>query len=82
MRTGELTGTPARSSRSNPSTACLARLLSISQANDRAVARGGVVGAVLRGVCAAKAFVTFGRLFLVPVKQHELPKDIRLDPVW
>ncbi|MBW0170523.1 MAG: magnesium-protoporphyrin IX monomethyl ester (oxidative) cyclase [Hydrogenophaga sp.] len=62
--------------------ACLARLLSISQANDRAVARGGVVGAVQRGVCAVQAFFTFGRLFLVPVKQHELPKDIRLDPVW
>ncbi|MGV3728352.1 magnesium-protoporphyrin IX monomethyl ester (oxidative) cyclase [Hydrogenophaga sp.] len=62
--------------------ACMDRLLSISLANDRAVARGGVVGAVQRGVCAAKAFFTFGRLFLVPVKQHELPKDIRLDPVW
>jgi len=62
--------------------ACMDQLLAISLANDRAVARGGVVGAVQRGVCAAKAFFTFGRLFLVPVKQHELPKDIRLDPVW
>ena len=62
--------------------ACMERLLAISQANDRAVARGGLVGTVQRGWHAARAFLTFGRLFLVPVKQHELPKDIRLDPVW
>lgn len=62
--------------------ACMDKLLAISLANDKAVARGGLVGTLQRGVCAAKAFFTFGRLYLVPVKQHELPKDIRLDPVW
>ena len=62
--------------------ACMDRLLSISLANDRAVARGGVVGAVQRGVCAVQAFATFGRLFLLPVKQQALPAEIRMQPVW
>ena len=60
----------------------MARLLAISLENDRARERGGVVGAVQRASCAVRAFFTFGRLYLVPVIQRELPKDIRLEPVW
>jgi magnesium-protoporphyrin IX monomethyl ester (oxidative) cyclase len=62
--------------------ACLDKLLQISLANDRAVQRGGLVGTLQRGWYAAKALVTFARLYFVPVKEQELPKDIRLSPVW
>lgn len=61
---------------------CMDRLLAISLENDSARERGGVVGAVQRASCAVRAFFTFGRLYLVPVIQRELPKDIRLEPVW
>jgi len=60
----------------------LNRLLKISRANDKAVARGGIVGALQRGVCAVQAFATFGRLFLLPVKKQALPAEIRMQPVW
>lgn len=60
----------------------MARLLEISQANDRATARGGVLGALQRGVCAVQAVGAFARLFLLPVKRHELPADVRLAPTW
>jgi magnesium-protoporphyrin IX monomethyl ester (oxidative) cyclase len=62
--------------------ACLDRLLQLSLASDQAVARGGVVGTLQRGWYAAKAFLTFGRLYLVPVKEQALPPKIRMDPVW
>ena len=61
---------------------CMDRLLAISLENDKARERGGVVGAVQRASCAVRAFFTFGRLYLVPVIQRELPKDIRMEPVW
>jgi magnesium-protoporphyrin IX monomethyl ester (oxidative) cyclase len=61
---------------------CMGRLLAISLKNDEARERGGVVGAMQRASCAARAFFTFGRLYLVPVIQRELPKDIRMEPVW
>ena len=60
----------------------LERLLQISLANDRAKTRGGLIGKLQSGVCAVKAAFTFGRLFLQPVIQRELPKDIRMQPVW
>jgi magnesium-protoporphyrin IX monomethyl ester (oxidative) cyclase len=41
-----------------------------------------VIGAVQGGVLAVKAFFTFGRLFLVPVKSNVLPEQIRVQPVW
>jgi magnesium-protoporphyrin IX monomethyl ester (oxidative) cyclase len=61
---------------------CLERLLQISLAADRATQRGGVVGRLQRAVCAVQAAWTFGRLYCVPVIHQELPKAIRMDPVW
>ncbi|WP_439607994.1 magnesium-protoporphyrin IX monomethyl ester (oxidative) cyclase [Hydrogenophaga sp.] len=61
---------------------CLERLLQISLAADRATQRGGVVGRLQRAVCAVQAAWTFGRLYCVPVIHQELPKDIRMEPVW
>jgi hypothetical protein len=29
-----------------------------------------------------RAFLTFARLYLLPVKHNELPKQVRLQPTW
>jgi magnesium-protoporphyrin IX monomethyl ester (oxidative) cyclase len=58
------------------------RLCRISAAADRAKAQGGVVGAIKRAGCAVAGAVTFARLFLLPVKRHDLPAQVRVQPVW
>jgi len=60
----------------------LDRLCTISAAADRAKAQGGVLGAVKRAGCAVAGALTFARLFLLPVKRHELPAQVRVAPVW
>jgi magnesium-protoporphyrin IX monomethyl ester (oxidative) cyclase len=58
------------------------RLFQLQLASDRAKARGGVVGALKRGACAVAAAVTFGRMYLLPVKRHALPAQVRMAPAW
>ena len=60
----------------------LENLFTISQANDRAKARGGIIGKLTQGVCALRAALTFGRLFLMPVQSTELPQTVRMVPAW
>ena len=60
----------------------LESLLQTSLAADRARARGGLVGRLQLAGCAVRAAFTFGRLFLQPVIHHELPREIRMQPVW
>ena len=58
------------------------RLFELAQAAERAKERGGVVGLVKRAGCAVAAAATFGRLFLMPVKKHALPEQVRVAPAW
>jgi magnesium-protoporphyrin IX monomethyl ester (oxidative) cyclase len=58
------------------------RLCRISAAADRAKARGGVVGAIKRAGCAVAGAAVFARLFLLPVRRHDLPAQVRVVPVW
>jgi magnesium-protoporphyrin IX monomethyl ester (oxidative) cyclase len=37
---------------------------------------------LLQGVHAARAALTFTRLFFLPVKSQELPAQVRSVPVW
>ena len=60
----------------------LERLFAISQAMGKAKARGGVVGKLQQGVCAAKAFVTFAGLYMMPVIQQDLSPQVRMEPAW
>jgi len=60
----------------------LDRLFRLQVAADAAKARGGVMGALQRGACAAAAAFTFGRLYLLPVKRHALPEQVRMAPAW
>lgn len=60
----------------------MTRLCAIAAANDRAKARGGLLGRLQQGVCAAQATLCFARLYLLPVKRHELPGEMRVAPTW
>ena len=60
----------------------LDRLLAISQANDRAKARGGLVGGLTRAACSVASLAVFARLYVLPVVPNELPADVRLSPAW
>ena len=60
----------------------LDKLFRTSQRLDAAKARGGLIGRLQQGLLAASAVGTFARLFLMPVKHHELPRDVRVAPAW
>ena len=60
----------------------MTRLCTIAAANDRAKARGGLLGKLQQGVCAVRATLCFARLYLLPVKHHDLPHDMRVAPSW
>jgi magnesium-protoporphyrin IX monomethyl ester (oxidative) cyclase len=60
----------------------LERLLQISLKADLAKKRGGLVGKLQVAACGVQAALTFGRLYLLPVKKQALPQTIRMEPVW
>jgi magnesium-protoporphyrin IX monomethyl ester (oxidative) cyclase len=60
----------------------LRELVRCSQGVELARERGGLVGWARQAGWAAKAVVTFGRLYLHPVKRHDLPETVRMAPVW
>ena len=44
--------------------------------------RGGIMGAIGRGIGAAHAALTFARLYMLPVHRHAMPERVRLAPAW
>jgi len=60
----------------------LARLSRIAAAAERAKAQGGVTNWIKRGALAAAGAVVFARLYLLPVKRHALPQQVRVAPAW
>jgi len=58
------------------------RLFRLSQRMDEAKARGGLVGRLQQGALALSGALSFARLYLLPVKRHELPRDVRVAPAW
>ncbi|NQW92424.1 MAG: hypothetical protein HQ446_00030 [Polaromonas sp.] len=58
------------------------RLLAAQTGLNAAKAQGGFVGLIKKGYWAAVGAGTFVRLYLLPMKQHELPTQIRMQPVW
>ena len=60
----------------------LERLFKVSKAMEAAKARGGVVGKLQQGLCAASGLLAFGRLYLLPTVPNELPKSVRMSPAW
>jgi magnesium-protoporphyrin IX monomethyl ester (oxidative) cyclase len=45
-------------------------------------ARGGFTARLRQGACALVAAATFARLYLLPVKRHDLPVPVRAAPAW
>jgi magnesium-protoporphyrin IX monomethyl ester (oxidative) cyclase len=60
----------------------LERLRRLTDGMRRATAQGGVVGRAKKLGLQAAAAATFARLFLLPVKRHDMPASVRLAPAW
>ena len=60
----------------------LDKLFRIQQRIDAAKVRGGIVGRLQQGVAALQGAATFARLYLLPVKHHALPAQVRVAPAW
>nr|WP_316640886.1 magnesium-protoporphyrin IX monomethyl ester (oxidative) cyclase [uncultured Roseateles sp.] len=58
------------------------RLCHWQAAANAAKARGGLMGRLQQARCAIGAALTFGRLYLLPVRQHALPAQMRVAPSW
>jgi magnesium-protoporphyrin IX monomethyl ester (oxidative) cyclase len=58
------------------------RLLHLQRGMDAGKARGGLGGLLQRAGCAAAGAFTFARMFLLPVKRHALPEQVRVAPAW
>jgi magnesium-protoporphyrin IX monomethyl ester (oxidative) cyclase len=60
----------------------LEHLYRIAKAGEIADARGGLMGKISKAVLAVSAAVVFARLYILPSKKNELPREIRLKPIW
>jgi magnesium-protoporphyrin IX monomethyl ester (oxidative) cyclase len=60
----------------------LQRLFRLQTAMNEARARGGLVGRLRQGALAIAGVATFARLYLRPVKRHDLPAQVRVAPTW
>ena len=60
----------------------LHRLWTISEAIAAARKQGGIIGRLKRIGLTLEAGATFLRLFLLPVKSNELPREILMQPAW
>ncbi len=60
----------------------LTRLFGLQTRINAAKARGGLLGKLTQGWCAAAAALTFARLYCMPVQRHELPATMRVAPAW
>ena len=58
------------------------RLLHISRASEAARKQGGIIGRVKRFGLSLAGVAAFARLYVTPVVQHDLPKQVLLAPVW
>ncbi|MBU3724027.1 MAG: magnesium-protoporphyrin IX monomethyl ester (oxidative) cyclase [Burkholderiaceae bacterium] len=58
------------------------KLLQISDQVAQAREQGGVIGRIRHAWHGLRAAAVFGRLFLLPVRRHELPREVRLAPTW
>lgn len=58
------------------------RLFRLQLGVQAARARGGLLGKLREGALWAAAGATFARLYLLPVKRHALPAELRVAPAW
>jgi magnesium-protoporphyrin IX monomethyl ester (oxidative) cyclase len=60
----------------------MTRLVEVQAGINAAKAQGGLVGLAKQGYWAVSGLATFVRLYVLPVKRHDLPAEIRMAPVW
>ena len=60
----------------------MTRLVEVQAGINAAKAQGGAIGLVKQGYWAVCGLATFARLYVLPVKHHDLPAEIRMAPVW
>jgi len=60
----------------------LEHLLHYAVQDAKAREQGGLLGKIKRGYWVTRAFLTFARLYLLPVKHNTLPAQVRLQPRW
>jgi len=60
----------------------LAHLYFVQTQMNEAKARGGLIGLLQQARWALSGGITFVRLYFLPVKQQELPDDVRMVPAW
>ena len=60
----------------------MTRLVQVQAGVNAAKAQGGLLGLIKRGFWVATGLATFARLYVLPVKQHELPTELRVAPIW
>jgi magnesium-protoporphyrin IX monomethyl ester (oxidative) cyclase len=60
----------------------LDRLFRIQTRVSAAKARGGIVGALQRAAWTVAGVATFARLYVRPVRRHDLPAQVRMAPAW
>jgi magnesium-protoporphyrin IX monomethyl ester (oxidative) cyclase len=58
------------------------RLFRLSERMDAAKARGGIVGRLQQAGLAVAGAAAFAKLYLLPVKHHALPQQVRVAPAW
>ena len=58
------------------------RLFRLSERMDAAKARGGIVGRLQQAGLALAGAAAFAKLYLLPVKHHALPQQVRVAPAW
>ena len=50
--------------------------------NSRGAPHGGLIAALADNAMGLSAVATFARLYLLPVKHHALPSEVRVAPAW
>ena len=60
----------------------LERLRRIAVASAAAKAQGGLAGLLKRAAFGLGAAATFARLYMLPVRHHDLPAQVRMAPAW
>jgi len=60
----------------------LQHLYRIARAGEVADTRGALLRNLSKASLAVSAAVVFARLYMLPSKKNELPREIRLEPIW
>jgi len=58
------------------------RLRIIAEKTEAARKQGGVIGAVKRAGLSVAGALAFARIYMLPVRRHDLPARVLLSPVW